>query len=409
MKLKELEDIIEKKIIAESRKGALSGKKYEVKIANTIDSALKKYWKTPQATKAGHFPTDYDIRAAGFGAASDIVLICNGKTILSLEAKTQAGAEFGQAQVRFNVKDYVWELSNPNPDLIEMAMAEAAFSNLSWAENIITFEPWELWYYQSVLQWQGPEIQLKSLTIPKKGKDPFAEKALSRLADEDRNKTIRLNKKNARCLRLPGTYISGLKKGTMEYCKLPCPDMLAPTSQVKICDMREELKFELEKFWGLTKSAGEGWSGNTPIPWDFISNRYKEKGDMFIQVGKGKGLFALDDPYTTWGNKTPIPLWQDQDAKAKVRFRLKRQSGTLDPLTFKFALGISNLKSSPIDLEKPNTQEFNNFIITLAEKIKNSCGKEEESSNEITESLTNTKTTYKMLEQMVEEAIKKAR
>jgi len=378
---------------------ARAGSKYEHGILQTIDNALLTYWESPEAAKAGHYFVEYESRAAGHGAGSDVEIFCQGKKIFSLETKTQQGAEFGQTAVRFNVATWEWELSAANPTPMEEAMAEAAFGNPEWAANIVTFEPWELWYYQDVINWSGTPVQLQRLKIPTTARTEFAEKALSRLAPEDRGKTIRKNDKNAECLTLPGSYVTGLKAGTSKYCKLPCPDTITQVSKARICTMREELKFELEQFWGLTKTDGEGWSGITSIPWDYIKDKYKEKGDMFIQVGKGKGLYALDNSYQWSVGGSTIPLWQDETPTATVRFRLKRQGGTLKPLTIKFALGLSGLSASSVDLDDPFSPAFKGFIIKLADEIKKACGGSE--LEEHKNSLTNTPIRDKMSIEMV--------
>jgi len=180
---------------------------------------------------------------------------------------------------------------------------------------------------------------------------------------------------------------------------LPCPDTITQVSKARICTMREELKFELEQFWGLTKTDGEGWSGITSIPWDYIKDKYKEKGDMFIQVGKGKGLYALDNSYQWSVGGSTIPLWQDETPTATVRFRLKRQGGTLKPLTIKFALGLSGLSASSVDLDDPFSPAFKGFIIKLADEIKKACGGSE--LEEHKNSLTNTPIRDKMSIEMV--------
>jgi len=74
-------------------------------------------------------------------------------------------------------------------------------------------------------------------------------------------------------------------------------------------------------------------------------------------------------------------------------------------MTFKLAQGLNlgKAQKSPIDLDKddPNTQQFYQIIADMINKSNR--------ASTTSESLTKSKITYKMLEQMVEETIKKAR
>jgi len=174
-----------------------------------------------------------------------------------------------------------------------------------------------------------------------------------------------------------------------------------------MCDIRDELRKSIETFWGLTKEEDPStWSGISNIEWDAIKDKYAEKGDMFIQVGKGQGMYALNKKYQWNLDGTKIPLWQDQaPTKSIVRFRLKSQGSTYKDMTFKLAQGLNlgKAQKSPIDLDKddPNTQQFYQIIADMINKSNR--------ASTTSESLTKSKITYKMLEQMVEETIKKAR
>jgi len=133
MKLKELEKIVNE---VTGKSAAASGRNYESKLALKIQQNL---------LKLGLDPDSFTIDAAGFGPVSDITVYSkSGKKILSIEAKTGMGAEFGQAGLRFNIKNYEWELSpSADDDAIKIAMADAAFNNSKyWKSNVITFEPW---------------------------------------------------------------------------------------------------------------------------------------------------------------------------------------------------------------------------------------------------------------------------
>jgi hypothetical protein len=95
------------------------------------------------------------------------------------------------------------------------------------------------------------------------------------------------------------------------------------------------------------------WFGNRTdmmleIPFDSISGYYSSKGDDMIQIGNS-GLFALNEQIAA---KYDIPSFQDIDAKAFMRVRLKPSMGRNSSTSFVVATKIrGDVKPSPKNLK----------------------------------------------------------
>ena len=105
-----------------------------------------------------------------------------------------------------------------------------------------------------------------------------------------------------------------------------------------------DLKRALQSQWfGLT---------DTRAGFDFekVSNYYASKGDKFIQIGRGKGLYGLD---TDVASEIGIPYFGDSGLAGFIRMRIKPHSGYDGTHSFTVAIKLGGkLKPSPLDLTK---------------------------------------------------------
>tara|TARA_R110002074_G_scaffold218118_3_gene388492 strand:+ start:2183 stop:3640 length:1458 start_codon:yes stop_codon:yes gene_type:complete len=124
-----------------------------------------------------------------------------------------------------------------------------------------------------------------------------------------------------------------------------------------------------------------------------LAKYYANKGDGYIQISKD-GLYGLSDKRKKdlGLNYTFLDAMTDGNVKARVRTRIKAHGGSNETHSFTAALKVSGrLAKSNIDLDTP--EGIDKLVSTLLPQ---------------NESLTKPRITYKMLEQMVEKAIKKA-
>ena len=89
-----------------------------------------------------------------------------------------------------------------------------------------------------------------------------------------------------------------------------------------------------------------------------ISNYYASKGDRFIQVNRGKGLYALN-PYDA--EKMNIPFFGELALSGMVRIRIKPHSGYDGNHSFVVAIKVNGtLPPSPLNLE--NDEDLDEVI-----------------------------------------------
>ena len=95
-------------------------------------------------TSLGEFLSGkFDVKTAGFGHGSDIVLTSkNGETNLSIEVKTSVGADFGQGTARYDLATNEWEINQTiqmknNPD--KLILFQSALDKLKEQGNTPSF------------------------------------------------------------------------------------------------------------------------------------------------------------------------------------------------------------------------------------------------------------------------------
>jgi hypothetical protein len=110
------------------------------------------------------------------------------------------------------------------------------------------------------------------------------------------------------------------------------------------------------------KKLQSEWFGATDVRGDFdfakISNYYAAKGDKFIQIGRGKGLYAL---YADDAADIGVPLFADAGLRGVVRIRVKPHMGYDGVHSFTVAIKIAGrLEKSSLDLT--NEQDLDKIV-----------------------------------------------
>tara|TARA_R100000664_G_scaffold28125_1_gene39182 strand:+ start:1613 stop:2806 length:1194 start_codon:yes stop_codon:yes gene_type:complete len=105
--------------------------------------AGEQYEKDLEASLGEFFSGQFSVTTAGFGHGSDIVLSSpDGNINLSIEAKTNIGADFGQGTARYELATNEWEINETNqmkksPD--KLALFQAILNQVREAGNLPSF------------------------------------------------------------------------------------------------------------------------------------------------------------------------------------------------------------------------------------------------------------------------------